>query len=32
MKNYAPRTPLDNQDCSVRQESHNSPHHELIAQ
>ena len=21
MKNYAPRTPLDNQDCSVRQES-----------
>ena len=24
--------PLDNQDCSVRQESHNAAHHELIAQ
>ena len=33
MNNNSPRTPsLDNQDCSFRKESHNAPHHNLIAQ
>ena len=33
MNSYSPRTPLDSQDCSVPQESHNAAaHHEFIAQ
>ena len=32
MNNYSPRTPSDNQDCSVRQEPNNAAHYELIAQ
>ena len=30
MNNNSPRTPLANQDCSVRQESHNAAHYDII--
>ena len=30
MNNNSPWTPLANQDCSVRQESHNAAHHDII--